>query len=111
MDKYIKYVDVFKVFQQLLQVPREQHKDEDWHTGVYDAMGEVDRIPVVVIEEPKIGKWEFKKYAGQEYYKCSCCGKDYPLPPAWNAYDVNKYLKYCSCCGAKMAEANNKEIY
>jgi hypothetical protein len=50
---------------------------------------------------PKQGKWLFNKWAGQEYYKCSCCGKDYPLPPTWNAYDFNKYLKYCSSCGAK----------
>lgn len=42
------------------------------------------------------------KWAGQEYYKCSCCGKDYPLPPTWNAYDINKYLNYCSACGARM---------
>ena len=50
------------------------------------------------------GKWIFNKWAGQEYYKCSCCGKDYPLPPAWTAYDINKYLKYCSACGARMTE-------
>ena len=50
------------------------------------------------------GKWLFPKYAGQEYYKCSCCGKDYPLPPTWNAYDVLKYLNYCSSCGAKMSK-------
>lgn len=52
----------------------------------------------------KRGKWGFKKWAGQEYYKCSCCSKDYPLPPTWTAYDINKYLKYCSACGAKMTE-------
>ena len=61
--------------------------------------GQIIKYPLV-----KEGKWEFKKYAGQEYYKCSCCGKDYPLPLTWNAYDVKKYLKYCSACGTKMIE-------
>lgn len=50
------------------------------------------------------GKWLFHKYVGEEYYKCSCCGVEYPLPHTWDAYDVKEYLKYCSSCGAKMVE-------
>ncbi len=53
---------------------------------------------------PKYGKWLFPKYVGQEYYKCSCCGTEYPEPPTWDAYDVNEYLKFCSACGAKMVK-------
>lgn len=58
--------------------------------------GQIIKYPV------KEGKWLFEKHASQEYYKCSCCGKDYPLPPTWNTYDIKQYLKYCSACGAKM---------
>jgi hypothetical protein len=61
--------------------------------------GQIIKYPV------KEGKWIFEKHAGQEYYKCSCCGKDYPLSPTWNASDIKQYLKFCSACGAKM----NKE--
>lgn len=58
--------------------------------------GQIIKYPV------KEGKWLFPKYAGEEYYKCSCCGTEYPIPPAWDTCDVHEYLKYCSACGAKM---------
>lgn len=66
----------------------------------------LDNIPTADAELIRRGKWEFSIWAGQKYYKCSCCGKDYPLPPTWNTYDVNKYLKYCSACGARMNKEN-----
>lgn len=50
------------------------------------------------------GKWIFKKYVGEDYYKCSCCDQEYPFPPAWDAYDIKEYFKYCSNCGARMIE-------
>ena len=50
------------------------------------------------------GKWIFKKYVGEDYYKCSCCGQEYPFPPNWCEYDIHEYLKYCSSCGARMTE-------
>ena len=55
-------------------------------------------------EPKKIGKWVFKKYVGEDYYRCSCCGQEYPFPPNWCEYDIHEYLKYCSACGARMTE-------
>lgn len=102
MEKYLNYKEVSNILKQMLQEPKELHKEEDWHTGVYDAMVKVCTLPIVKTEEPKHGKWEFPEYAGQTYYRCSCCGKDYSVPPTWTLDDVKKYLKYCSACGVKM---------
>ena len=72
------------------------------------GISQVDAVRIVeLLEESSIerqeGKWIFNKWAYQEYYRCSCCKKDFPLPPAWTANDIKKYLKYCSICGAKMS--------
>ena len=48
------------------------------------------------------GKWNFHNCAGQDYYKCSCCGHDYPLPHIWTKYDVERFIHFCSNCGATM---------
>ena len=79
----------------------------DWN---YDGVKEVVRQGYgQVIKYPiKEGKWIFKKYAGQEYYTCSCCDKGFPLPPTWNASDVKKHLKYCSSCGVKMSRGDKQ---
>ena len=102
-----RYADIDKFKEQI-----QKAVDSYWlgfSNGYYLAEDVIEEInynnfELADVEEVRHGKWIFNKLAGQEYYKCSCCGKDYPLPPAWNAYDINKYLKYCSACGAKMSE-------
>ena len=77
--------------------------------GHPDPVGEpgapgVDGIPEVVLEPRRVGHWIFKKYVGEDYYRCSCCGQEYPFPPTWCEYDIHEYLKYCSRCGTKMVK-------
>ena len=55
-------------------------------------------------EPKKVGKWNFIKYVGEPYCRCSNCGKDYPMPSHWTEYDVGEYCNYCINCGAKMTE-------
>ena len=71
-----------------------------------DSLYEDEGAKVVFdIDVPeKTGKWLFPKYAGEEYYKCSECGTEYPVPPTWDAWDVKEYLKYCTDCGVRMTE-------
>ena len=102
MEKYVKLEDINIMLSKMYKEPRYQHEDEDFYSGVSQVACNLMYVPTIKLEEPKVGKWIFNKWAGQEYYKCSCCGKDYPLPPTWNAYDINKYLNYCSACGARM---------
>ena len=71
-------------------------------TSRADIQEFLDNIPTANAEPIRPGKWEFKKYVGEDYYKCSCCGQEYPIPPTWDAYDIKEYLNYCSNCGAKM---------
>jgi hypothetical protein len=59
--------------------------------------GQIIKYPIT-----KEGKWLFYNYNGIEYYKCSCCETEYPLPRMWGTADVKKYLKYCTNCGAKI---------
>lgn len=70
--------------------------------------GDVFRIATALINEgfrlERKGEWVFKKYVGEDYYKCSCCGQEYPFPPNWCEYDIHEYLKYCSACGARMTK-------
>lgn len=54
----------------------------------------IHRAPIV--EERKHGYW---KKEGS-WYKCSCCNS------AIDPWD-NTWMKYCSCCGAKME--NNRD--
>ena len=61
--------------------------------------GQIIKYPIT-----KEGKWLFYNYNGIEYYKCSCCETEYPLPRMWGTADVKKYLKFCSACGAKTGE-------
>ena len=102
MERYIKYKDIEQLLLKLYNEPAYQHEGEDFYSGVSTVDVEILDLPYIEIEESKTGKCEFIIWAGQKYYRCSRCGKDYPLPPAWNEYDVKKYLKYCSCCGAEM---------
>lgn len=69
-----------------------------------DSLYEDECLKIVfdIDTEEKVGTWLFPKYAGKEYYKCSHCGTEYPIPPTWNTGDVIKYLRYCSGCGARM---------
>ena len=52
------------------------------------------------------GKWIFHNWAGQDYYRCSCCGHDYQLHPMWTNYDVERFIHFCSACGAKIIKEN-----
>ena len=72
-----------------------------------DSLYEDECLKVVfdIDTEEKTGTWLFPKYAGEEYYKCSECGTEYPVPPTWDSYDVKEYLKHCTNCGVKMKEA------
>ena len=77
--------------------------------GHPDPVGEpgipgVDGISDITLEPRRLGQWVFKKYVGEDYYKCSCCGQEYPFPPNWCEYDIHEYLKYCSACGAKITK-------
>jgi hypothetical protein len=104
MEKYYRVSDVNEILNKLAKEPAYYHEGEGFYNGVCAVEGELMCLELVELEELKVGKWLFTKYAGGEYYKCSCCGKDYPLPPTWTTYDIKKYLRYCSCCGAKMLE-------
>ena len=77
--------------------------------GHPDPVGEpgvpgVDGIPEVTLEPRRIGHWIFKKYVGEDYYRCSCCGQEYPFPTQGTEYDIYEELNYCSQCGAKMVK-------
>lgn len=67
-----------------------------------DPVGEPRTLPQTTLEPRRIGYWIFKKYVGEDYYSCSCCGQEYPFPTQWTQYDIHEELKYCSRCGAKM---------
>lgn len=53
-----------------------------------------------VTPQPKMGRWNFTKHYGRDYYVCSVCGMermdDHSI--GWN---------YCLNCGAKMQEEVN----
>ena len=70
----------------------------DWKTVVsfiFDA-------PVEAVAPRDPANWNFIKYVGEPYCRCSNCGKDYPMPSHWTEYDVGEYCNYCMNCGAKM---------
>ena len=102
MEKYYRVSDVNEIIEKLAKEPAYYHDGEDFYNGVCAVEGELMCLEPVELEEPKVGKWLFHKYVGEKYYKCSCCGVEYPLPPTWDAYDVKEYLKYCSNCGTRM---------
>ncbi len=102
-----RFVDIDKFKEQIQQAV--DRYNLGFANGYYLAEDVIEDInfnnfDVADVEEVRHGKWLFPKYVGQEYYKCSCCGTEYPEPPTWDAYDVKEYLKYCSSCGAKMSE-------
>lgn len=83
--------------------------------GHPDPVGEpgapgVDGVHDVILESRRLGHWIFKKYVGEDYYRCSCCGQEYPFPADWCEYDIHEYLNYCSNCGAKMREITDEEV-
>lgn len=107
-----RFVDIDKFKQ---QVPHAiDNYNLGFSNGYYLAEDVVEDInynnfELADVEEVRHGEWLFLKYVGEDYYKCSCCGVEYPLPPTWGAYDIKEYLKYCSSCGAKMTEENENE--
>ena len=67
---------------------------EDFAKGLAEFLYDEDYRKVVK------GKWLFHSYNGIDYYKCSCCGTEYPLPSTWNISAVLQFVKFCSYCGA-----------
>ena len=70
----------------------------DWKTVVsfiFDA-------PEEAVAPRASATWNFIKYVGEPYCRCSNCGKDYPMPSHWTDYDVGEYCNYCMNCGSKM---------
>lgn len=72
----------------------------------YDlSMGQVVKgihaLPSVTPQEPKTGHWIDDEFGS----KCSCCGIHTHL----NKFDRPMKFKYCSMCGAKMVEPQERE--
>ena len=72
------------------------NREEEVKEVARQGYGQIIKYPITE------GVWLFPKHAGEEYYKCSHCGKEYPTPPTWNTDNVIEYLRYCSNCGARM---------
>jgi hypothetical protein len=81
MEEYYRVSDVKEVIKKLVRERGYFYDDDTWYTGVCAVEGELMCLDTVELEEPKVGKWLFHKYVGEEYYKCSCCGVEYPLHP------------------------------
>ena len=67
-----------------------------------DSLYEDENLKIVfdIDDQEKTGKWLFNSYNGIDYYRCSCCGTEYPLPPTWNISAIMQFVKFCSYCGA-----------
>lgn len=80
-------------------------------SDTYDKARIIDEInyqPTLDVEPVKHGKW-IKDGEASALYKCSKCGTLCSLVGYANCIPIeqmNKTMKYCNSCGAKMDEVN-----
>lgn len=79
--------------QAVLEVIRKCHCEE-WVKA--DIGAPIEALPPVT-PQPKMGRWNFTKHYGRDYYVCSFCGME-------RMDDHSSGWNYCPFCGAKMRE-------
>ncbi len=61
----------------------------------------IDKLPSVTAQ-PKMGRWNFTKHYGRDYYVCLVCGME-------RMDDHSSGWNYCPNCGAKMQEVEDAD--
>lgn len=83
--------------QAALDINERHHGQMPNHVN-FQIYEEIQALPSVS-PMPKMGRWNFTKHYGRDYYVCSVCGME-------RMDDHSSGWNYCPNCGAKMQEAN-----
>lgn len=94
----MRLIDADKAKAELLRITGDIHGWGEFFDGIRSGyQSAADRLDIMpTVEERKHSYW---KKEGS-WYKCGCCNS------AIDPWD-NTWMKYCSCCGAKME--NNRD--
>jgi hypothetical protein len=95
MEKCYRVSDVNEILNKLAKEPAYYHDGEDFYNGVCAVEGELMCLEPVMLEEPKVGKWEKRTWiifdSEKTGFHCSECNT------TWDSC-----TNFCPNCGAKM---------
>ena len=115
MDKYINVKDIEALVSRIdnnFDESAPSYHEEDEHSRKYYSRGwndfkrrlfkALDQLTGIAVAPAGYYEWLLEKHGEDDYHKCSCCGAEYQILSPATFEDINKDVKRCPSCGAKM---------